>query len=474
MPRRNLALILGVTTVSLLCWQTAQSANRGDENYEMYRVFVDAIEQVESNYVRNVPRRELLEKALQGMLNSLDPYSSYIDPDNLSTFRKTVDARFGGIGIQINIDEQSRELVVISPLLDTPAYKAGVLAGDRIVEIDGHSTEGITSDEAVKKLTGEPGTKVTIRVRREGSKEPVEIPIVRDIIKVASVYGDTRKEDLRWDFMVDKKNKIGYVRLYAFNKDTAEDLRKVLNDLVSQGMKALVLDLRLNPGGLLSSAIEVSDLFVDKGVIVSTKGRNAMERSWEAKKEGTFSDFPMVVLVNRYSASASEIVAACLQDHKRAVVVGERTWGKGSVQNVIELEDGKSALKLTTATYWRPNGHNIHRFPDDKEEKEWGVRPNDGFELKFEGEELRRFLEWRRDRDILRRAGTPEAKADAPKGSDTPAKSENVETAKKSDKPEKGEKQPAEFVDRQLKRATDYLTGELAKAGGKTAEVSQK
>src|SRR3990172_4219594 len=277
MPRRNLALILGVTTVSLLCWQTAQSANRGDENYEMYRVFVDAIEQVESNYVRNVPRRELLEKALQGMLNSLDPYSSYIDPDNLSTFRKTVDARFGGIGIQINIDEQSRDLVVISPLLDTPAYKAGVLAGDRIVEIDGHSTEGITSDEAVKKLTGEPGTKVTIRVRREGSKEPVEIPIVRDIIKVASVYGDTRKEDLRWDFMVDKKNKIGYVRLYAFNKDTAEDLRKVLNDLVSQGMKALVLDLRLNPGGLLSSAIEVSDLFVDKGVIVSTKGRNAME-----------------------------------------------------------------------------------------------------------------------------------------------------------------------------------------------------
>ncbi|MEX0713263.1 MAG: S41 family peptidase, partial [Pirellulales bacterium] len=264
----------------------------------------------------------------------------------------------------------------------------------------------------------------------------------------------------------------------------------------------LILDLRGNPGGLLTSAIEIADLFLEEGVIVSTSGRNSAKRSWDARKPGTFTGFPMAVLVNRYSASASEIVSAALQDHKRAVVIGERTWGKGSVQNVIELENGKSALKLTTASYQRPNGHNIHRFPDAKETDEWGVVPDPGFEVKLEDEELIALLRYRRDRDILlinhsvpadernglsKDDGAPQvdesskakepqpgAKSDAGDGREQPGGAEsNNDGGKPTGKPAGEEadqqeppKKPASkpFVDRQLLKAIDYLTTELAKA----------
>ena len=207
--------------------------------------------------------------------------------------------------------------------------------------------------------------------------------ITREWVHVETVLGDRRKSDDSWDFMLDHDKHIGYIRLTAFSRDTAQDLKKALVELRKEGLKGLILDLRFNPGGLLNSAIEVSDLFIAKGRIVSTKGRNTPERVWDAQKEGTFEGFPMAVLVNHYSASASEIVSACLQDHKRAAVIGERTWGKGSVQNVIELEGGKSALKLTTASYHRPSGKNIHRFPDAKETDEWGVMPDAGYEVRL-------------------------------------------------------------------------------------------
>src|SRR5262249_6886050 len=187
----------------------------------------------------------------------------------------------------------------------------------------------------------------------------------------------------------------------AFSRETTAELRRALAQLEKEGLKGLIVDLRFNPGGLLSTAIEVSDLFIASGRIVSTKGRNTPERVWDAQKEGTFEGFPMVALVNHYSASASEILSACLQDHQRAVVIGERTWGKGSVQNVIELEGGKSALKLTTASYHRPSGKNIHRFPDAKESDEWGVMPDPGFELKLNLAQTERLIRYRHDRDIL-------------------------------------------------------------------------
>ena len=369
------------------------------EYYELLRLFADTLDQVERNYVKPLDRRELMEAAIRGLLAELDPYSSYIPPDDLNHFQTNIDAQFGGIGIQVSVEGGS--LRVISPLVGTPAYNAGLMAGDVITEIEGISTEGITLDGAVQQIKGEIGTNVTLTVRHVHSGQEETLSIRREIIQIETVMGDRRKEDDTWEFMLDDQRKIGYVRLTAFSRTTASDLRQSLEYLVKNECRGLVLDLRFNPGGLLNSAVDVCDLFLADGEIVSTAGRNIRDRSWKAHSAGTFEEMKLAILVNRYSASASEIVSACLQDHKRAVIVGERTWGKGSVQNVIELERGRSALKLTTASYRRPNGENIHRFPGSKETDQWGVSPDDGFEVRLNPSETSEFLIYRRERDIL-------------------------------------------------------------------------
>ncbi|MGC4006250.1 MAG: S41 family peptidase [Pirellulales bacterium] len=314
-----------------------------DETYELYKSFADTLDQIERNYVKEVDRRELMEAAIRGMMTKLDPYSNYISPEELGSFKTSVEGQFGGLGIQVAADDAG--LRILSPLVGTPAYRAGIQAGDRITHIEGKSTRGLTIDEAIRKLKGEAGTAVNLTVYHPGTKESETIALKREIIHVDTVLGDTHKPDDAWDFMYDQDKKIGYIRLTAFSRETTKELQKALEELRDRKVKGLVLDLRNNPGGLLSAAVEISDLFVTDGKIVSTKGRNTPERVWEAKKDGPFEDVPMVVLVNKYSASASEILSACLQDHKRAIVVGERTWGKGSVQNVIDLEDGKSGAQ---------------------------------------------------------------------------------------------------------------------------------
>jgi carboxyl-terminal processing protease len=378
--------------------ETTEPSNTEDE-YELQKLLVDTLDQVERNYVHDISRRELVEAAIRGILQELDPYSGYIDREEISQFRTTVDSQFGGIGIRISMDR--RQLKVLSPLVGTPAYRAGVLAGDRIVKINEESTKGFTIDDAVKRLKGEPDTKVTLTVIHPGKSEEVEIPIVREVVQIETVLGDHRRSDDSWDFVLDQQNQIGYIRLTAFSRNTARDLRRGLASLKKAGIRGLILDLRFNPGGLLTSAIEVSDLFVSNGRIVSTEGRNMQPREWDAKARGTFDDFKMVVLVNRFSASASEIVSACLQDHHRAVVMGERTWGKGSVQNVIEMEGGQSALKLTTAGYHRPSGKNINRAPDATEEDEWGVIPDEGYQLRLTDRQMVALVEDRRQRDVV-------------------------------------------------------------------------
>ncbi|HEY5315452.1 MAG TPA: S41 family peptidase [Pirellulales bacterium] len=444
------------------------------EYYELYKVFADTMYQVEQNYVKDVDRRELMEAAIRGVLDKLDPYSNYISPNELSRFNTSVDGQFGGIGIHIVMD--GGQLKILSPLVGSPAYEAGLQAGDAIVSIDGKSTEKITLDEAVKRLKGEAGTKVTLTVvhRYGGKRETVTLE--REIIQLDTVRGERRNDDDSWDFMLDHERKIGYIRISAFSRETAHDLERALQQLEKEHLRGLVLDLRNNPGGLLKSATDISDLFISEGVIVSTKGRNAVPRVVTAKQPGTYEGFPMVVLVNHSSASASEIVAACLQDHHRAVVIGERTWGKGSVQNVIELEDGHSALKLTTASYWRPSGHNIHRFPDAKDTDEWGVMPDKGYDVKLSEAEQYQLMRNRRDRDILEVSHAKAALADragqlkqqvAPSANDkqpaadksapakaTAAKATPTKVAAKTDKP---------AVDRQLDKALEYLNGELAR-----------
>lgn len=404
----------------------AKTEQKKTDYYELMQTFVEIFDQIDRNYVKDVDSRKVLEAGIRGMLEELDPYSSYISPDEISKFSQDIEQQFGGIGIQVAVDEKTKRLTVMTPLPGTPAYKAGVRAGDIIEEIEGKSTKGFTLDEAIKLLKGKVGESVKIGIRHLGSDKIEQLDVMREMISVSTVLGDHYRDNGTWEFMLDKEKKIGYIRLNSFSRRSGEEMRDALEELKKEGMKSLVLDLRYNPGGLLSQAVEIADMFIEEGRIVSTEGRNSPERVWTAKKPGTYSGFPMAVLVNHYSASASEILSACLQDHNRAVVIGERSWGKGSVQNVIEIENGNSALKLTTAGYLRPNGKNIHRFPESKPEDEWGVSPNDGYEVKQTAKEMQDYLDYRRTRDVLKAGG-----------------------------PEK-----SEYVDTQLSKALEYLAKE--------------
>lgn len=401
-------LILSLAVAMNFTTADDKQKSKADEYHELMGVFVDTFEQVERNYVKDVDRRKLLEAALTGMVRELDPYSSYISPKQLARFNQSVEQEFGGVGIQVQPDARTRRILVISPLPDTPAYHAGIRAGDILMKVEGKDTENMQISQAVQLMKGPAGGEVTLVVRHMGEAKDIEIKVNRAIITVKSVLGDFYHKDGSWEHMLDDKKKIGYIRLTQFGRQSADELTTALEDLKKRKLKGLVLDLRFNPGGLLSQAVRISDMFIDKGVIVSTEGKNSRKREWRATRGGTFKDFPLVILVNRYSASASEIVSACLQDHDRAIVVGERSWGKGSVQNVIELESGASALKLTTAGYMRPSGKNIHRFPDSKPTDEWGVHPNEGNKIRFSSEEMIKYDRFRRKRDVLSDKGPPE------------------------------------------------------------------
>jgi carboxyl-terminal processing protease len=472
MSRRNLAWLIGIAAVSLFGFAVSYSAptRERDKDYELVHLLVDVLQEVRNKYVVEVdPERErkLVEDMITGGLERLDPHSSYINPREFKQFNKSSKGKFGGIGIQVGYDRQNRgQLTVISPMVGTPAYEAGIQAGDLILKIDGKSTDNMRLNEAVDLIQGEKGEKITLTVLHEGGGDPIDVPLVRDEIQVQSVLGDVRKPDnpKEWEFMLDKAHKIGYIRIAAFTETASAEVKSAVEGLEKQGVRGLVIDLRNNPGGLLRSAVEISDLFLTQGRIVSTKGRNQREEVYDAKPEGTLLEpaerFPIVVLVNKFSASASEIVSAALQDHGRAVIIGERSYGKGSVQNIILMEHETSALKLTTASYWRPSGKNIHRFPDSKDTDEWGVKPNPGMEVAMKDEERFEYLTWRTERDIVRgKKGTA-----APKSAE---KSENKKEEKKEDKKaEKGDKKEEKkpFVDRVLEKALEQIKKEIEKA----------
>ena len=424
MSRWALSWLLVFAAAVLVTWKAAQSETAKDADAELYRLFVDALEHVDRSYVKEVDRRELIESAINGMLEKLDPYSTFIPPKEFDNFSRSTTGKFGGVGIQVRPKQKEDPfLSVLTPVVGTPAYEAGVLANDRILSVDGHAVAGMTQNEVVEKLTGEPGTAVKISVLHEPYEQPaVDIELKRALINIESILGDQHKPDDSWNYFVDEKDKIAYIRISSFMQETASDLRKALEKLKAEGVRGIILDLRDNPGGLLSSAIEVCDLFLKQGVIVSTKGRNTQDKVYSASGDAILPDVPLVILANGWSASASEIVSGCLQDHGRAVVIGERTFGKGSVQNVIELDDGKSALKLTTASYRRPNGKNIHRFNDSKIEDDWGVRPNDGYELKMNDDEHRAFAMWRNERDRIH--GKPQPATPPAEQKAEPAKEE--------------------------------------------------
>ena len=315
--------------------------------YRDIKTFNEVFDMVKKNYVEEIDSSVLMQGAINGMIKSLDPHSTYMTPELYKELEVETQGRFGGIGIEITLLKDI--LTVVSPIEDTPAFTAGVKSGDQIIKIDGKSTKDISIMEAVKKLRGAENTKVTITIMRENMAKPKDFVLTRAIIQVKSVKEKTFDDN------------IGYIRIASFHERTADDVRKALRDIDKKvrPMKGLVLDLRNDPGGLLIQAIEVSDMFLKAGVIVSTRGRTkTMETKAIAKNDSNEITCPIVVLVNEGTASAAEIVAGALQDNGRALIIGTKTFGKASVQTVIPLEDG-SALKLTTARYYTPKGRSI-------------------------------------------------------------------------------------------------------------------
>ena len=387
------------------------AANTDDEYFELMQVFVDTFDEIDQNYVKEVDRRKLIESAIRGMLADLDPYSDFISPEELAKFNEAVDQEFGGVGIQVKFLDKVRAIEVSVPLPGGPAAKAGILPGDRIVEVGGKKVADFEQNRemasAIEILRGKAGEVVNVGYTRGDSPDITRIDLTREIIHLDTVLGETYRPDGTWDFMLDPAKKIGFIRLTHFTARSGDEMKKALKTLKADGMKGLVIDVRFNPGGYLQTAVEIADLFLEEGIIVSTEGRNSRPVTRTAKKFGTYSGFPIAVLSNRFSASASEILAASLQDHKRAVVVGERSWGKGSVQNTLDVEDGKSKLKLTTASYYRPSKEKIHRFPGETEADKWGVMPNDGMKIEYTMDQMRAMNFDRQKRDAVSQERIP-------------------------------------------------------------------
>ena len=356
-----------------------------EELLKLMREFADSFEQIERNYVSEVDREDLLEAAIDGMVARLDPYSTYLDDEEVARFARDVGGSFSGIGVQILPNPETGRLTVLAPIPGTPAAEAGVRAGDVIVAVDGQDVDGLDQSAVTAMIQGEPGDPVTIGLLRPNADEREEVTIVRANVQSPVLLGDSRRPDGTWNYLLPGEPKVGLLRLTKFGADAERELREALIGLRDAGAKGVILDLRGNPGGLLTQAVAVTDLFLKGGRIVSTAGRNVAPQAFDALPGGPAEDLAVVVLIDRFSASASEIVAAALQDAGRAAIVGERTWGKGSVQSVIEMGGGRTALKLTTAGYKRPSGANIQRPGPMEMEKgendDWGVRPDDGREV---------------------------------------------------------------------------------------------
>ena len=342
------ALTLMATQPQLMLDLSSAKA-AGADTYKQLSLFGDVFERVRSDYVEKPDDGKLVETAINGMLTGLDPHSSYMDAKAFRDMQVQTRGEFGGLGIEVTMEDGL--IKVVAPIDDTPAAKAGVLANDYITHIDDESVQGLTLNQAVDKMRGPVNTPIKLRIVRKGVEKPVEMTLTRDVIKVVSVKSHSEGDD------------VGYIRITQFNEQATEGVKKAIADITAQdgdNLKGFILDLRNNPGGLLDQAIGVSDAFLEKGEIVSTRGRNPEDvQHFTAKPGDMTKGKPMIVLINGGSASASEIVAGALQDHKRATVMGTRSFGKGSVQTIIPLGNGAGALRLTTARYFTPSGRSI-------------------------------------------------------------------------------------------------------------------
>ena len=414
--KHSIAIIIFITSFS------AQSTSKNKETYEYLDLFGQIFDKVRSEYVEEVTDQELIEKAIDGMLTGLDPHSGYMNEEVWQEMQMDTQGKFGGLGIEITMEEGF--VKVISPIEDSPAFEAGILAGDFIIQINDTPVFGLTLNEAVELMRGEKGEPITITISREGN-EPFEVKIIRDIIKIQSVKYEVY-------------DNIGYLRITSFTEQTEEGLIKSINKIQNENIKikGFVLDLRSNPGGLLRQAVKVTDIFLKRGEIVSTRGRDKKDiRRYRAKNKDLTNGKPIVVLINGGSASASEIVAGALQDHRRAIVVGTQSFGKGSVQTIIPFQrskaDNVSGIRLTTARYYTPSGESIQGK---------GINPDIIVEQgEFESYEFKRYSE----SDLK----------------DSLDKKDKDNTTDNTEDTELSEKEQRLSKDYQLQRALDLLKG---------------
>jgi carboxyl-terminal processing protease len=342
------AALLVTQPHAMLLGSAARAA--ASDTYQQLNLFGDVFERVRADYVEKPDDKKLVESAINGMLSGLDPHSSYMDPKSFRDMQVQTRGEFGGLGIEVTMEDGL--VKVVAPIDDTPAAKAGVMANDIITKLDDEAVQGLTLNQAVDKMRGPVNTRIKLTIMRKGADKPIELTIMRDIIRVKSVRSHAEGDD------------VGYIRITQFNEQTTDGLKQAINDLGSQlgadKIKGYIVDLRNNPGGLLDQAISVADTFLDKGEIVSTRGRNPEEtQRFNARPGDMTKGKPVIVLINGGSASASEIVAGALQDHKRATLIGTRSFGKGSVQTIIPLGADNGALRLTTARYYTPSGRSI-------------------------------------------------------------------------------------------------------------------
>lgn len=401
MYRRNLLLLCLVIPACLLAWAAADRSGQG-------RRFAEVVQTVGQRYIEPVAQERLFQAAMAGVFATLDDESQYVEPYRLESVAVSSAQESAGIGVELTVAEASREVVVLAPVFGGPAWNAGVQAGDRILAIDGKPARGLSMTDVVSRLRGSPDSQLRLKVAQpvaSGSAAPFvrELQLTRRVIALESVRGDRRLADGRWEWWLEGEPGLAYIRITQFDEQTSDDVAAVLAALVAAGPpQGLIIDLRGNTGGLLDAAVQVCDLFLDDGVIVTTHDRrlpHGLTRPQQATSATMLPEVPLAILIDSQTASAAEVVAACLQDHARATVVGSRSYGKGTVQTVVPLPAGQSAIRLTTAEYQRPGGGLIERAAGASSGEEWGVVPDAGFAFAPTGQQLERWLAWRRRRD---------------------------------------------------------------------------
>jgi carboxyl-terminal processing protease len=395
MTRRNLLLICLAIPTCLLTWAAQDRSGLG-------RRFAQVVRQVDRRYIEPVDSGQLFDKAMDGLFAALDPGSRYLNAATYLDLTDTISQQGAGVGVEIAFTESADAIVVIAPIVDGPAWQAGLAAGDRILSIDGQPVAGLGLRQVAEKLRGPAGTGLSLEVSSPITGKTRTLTLTRQPLTVASIRGDRRLPDGQWDWWLEGESRIALIRLSRFGEQTSEEIREVLATLqTAAAPSGLVLDLRGNPGGLLEAAVAVCDLFLDEGTIVTTNDRRqpAAGLARQASPGDLLGGAPLVVLIDNLTASAAEIVAACLQDHGRATIVGSRSYGKGSVQTLLPLAGDEAAVRLTTAEYRRPAGAPIDRPPAAEADHPWGVIPDAGYELTPTRKQLDRWLAWRHDRD---------------------------------------------------------------------------